>query len=185
MQRLCTALRWNTLIQRECSAPRIAWTRRGNFSSQRSGFPTKLAGFAASGHRCFAVSRGVPGGRHPREAVEGEAEEAGCVRVPRPFPLSRTERQVIDFFLRVQNEHLEALEDLEYRIAGGWVRDKLLGCPEFLQGFARTRGRRPSHAFRGSDPQDPGDLDIALNTMTGAQLLPYVTATLESSGGVR
>lgn len=105
------------------------------------------------------------------------------VRIPRPFPLNPTERRVINFFIQLQRDNPEGLKGLEYRMAGGWVRDKLLRCPEFLRtlGGGRDGRRLPQPPPTQEDPNNSGDIDIALSTMTGAQLLPYVEAAQDRS----
>lgn len=87
------------------------------------------------------------------------------------------------------------------RVAGGWVRDKLLATPEFARPNHLTEGRltskykqyrqqnkqQPSMGRKGtkvmdSDENQPVDIDIALDDMLGREFAEHLNEYLEQVG---
>ena len=80
--------------------------------------------------------------------------------IPRRLFLAEKERQIFDLLNRVTRHLKESILDAPpptLRVAGGWVRDKLLG-------------------------KECYDLDIAVDNMTGYQLATHVNDFLKSEG---
>lgn len=77
-----------------------------------------------------------------------------------PFPLTPLEEELFTLLLDVVRE--EAIPDLTLRVAGGWVRDKIL-CPQVDLGTAV-------------------DIDIALDTMLGRDFAERINSYLTKHG---
>ena len=103
--------------------------------------------------------------------------------------LSSEER---DLFRLLRQAREESGLDTTLRVAGGWVRDKLLATPEFArphhdQGRLTSKYKQSSMGRQGtkildSDVNQPVDIDIALDDMLGREFAERLNEYLEEVG---
>lgn len=107
-----------------------------------------------------------------------------------PFiQLSSEER---DLFRLLRRAREETGLTTTLRVAGGWVRDKLLATPEFArpnqnQGRLTTKYKQGSMGRQGtkilnSEQNQPVDIDIALDDMLGREFAERLNSYLEQVG---
>jgi tRNA nucleotidyltransferase/poly(A) polymerase len=111
-----------------------------------------------------------------------------------PYITLTPEEQDLFRLLRQARKETELTTTL--RVAGGWVRDKLLATREFAQQHEEKPGRLTSK-YKGSvqasmgrqgvktlsnDDCQPVDIDIALDDMLGREFADHLNAYLEEAG---
>lgn len=97
-----------------------------------------------------------------------------------------------DLFRLLRQAREETELDTTLRVAGGWVRDKLLATPEFArphhdQGRLTSKYKQASMGRQGtkilnSDQNQPVDIDIALDDMLGREFAERLNEYLEQVG---
>ena len=107
-----------------------------------------------------------------------------------PYINLSTEERELFRLLRQAREETEVSTTL--RVAGGWVRDKLLATPEFArthhdQGRLTSKHKQASKGRQGtkvldSDQNQPVDIDIALDDMLGREFAERLNEYLEQVG---
>ena len=161
-------------------------------------FHTASANFAAEPVLAGGPSRNSPQSSMPFSSI---ISSVGSNFEPKrsygPYIALTTEERELFTLLRRAREETKLNTSL--RVAGGWVRDKLLATPEFARPNHLTEGRltskykqyrAPRQASLGrqgtkvlsGEENQPVDIDIALDDMLGREFAEHLNEYLEQVG---
>lgn len=173
-------------------------TQNNWYSSSRSFVPSSadaagnplLAHMALGGDLASSQSSS-PDDQLPSSGINGARLPQGVAkRGYGPYiELSPEER---DLFRLLRKAREETGLDTTLRVAGGWVRDKLLATPEFARPHLLGRltskyrqgsmGRQGTKIINSDEQQQPVDIDIALDDMLGREFADRLNEYLAHRG---
>ena len=168
-------------------------------SSSAPAAATPILGGGTSLDHLFAAGRNLssnaacPGGNHDNNGKPIVPQQGYGASIA----LTDGERDLFTLLRRVRKDtHL----DTTLRVAGGWVRDKLLATPEF-QAYhtvfdvgtkqrrltskfktAASMGRQGTKVLATNEASQPVDIDIALDDMLGREFADHLNEYLVANG---